>query len=494
MAALASGLVLGALFAPAALGFELGMEGELDSSFGQRGSVSTPARFAQPWSQARVQLARGPEGDLVEAAGETILRFLPDGQPDGAFGGAGRVSVALPPGWRFKLGDLAVDPEGRVVAIGTAVNEGSSLRPAPSFAAVLRYLPDGEPDPSFGGDGVVMRSFGLAVPARQRAARVTGSLGAVDGEGRISLVVGTVQSLPSCGGPPRPGQRDRLIARLTSAGKPDPSFGRGGVATIGPLATVSALTFDRRGGAVLAGPLPQSCGGGPRFAVVRLGPGGSRKSGFGTHGVSPFRGTAPVAVAVDHSDRVVVLCRSHRMRFANEHDAKILRLLPSGRLDPSFSGGWLVYEFEGPSYRWSSLVVDSRERPVLVGTLIKFPSRHGKRIHRWIVLMRLKPDGKSETHFGWQGWLAFTRFDFRSDATGSEALLDPEGRLLVAGTAVRPELDPGGGFVLARFLLSYPATPAGRGAGGPLPRAFRGGPPSPSPPSAAAPAGRRPRR
>src|SRR5262245_46100970 len=62
-------------------------------------------------------------------------------------------SVEDLPGVRDFLSDVAVQPDGRIVAVGTG---------EPGFAdfAVLRYLADGTPDPSFGGgDGKVTTDF-----------------------------------------------------------------------------------------------------------------------------------------------------------------------------------------------------------------------------------------------------------------------------------------------------------------------------------------------
>ena len=73
--------------------------------------------------QAALSLARSYTCHLVE--------FAPTCERVGAYG-------------------VAIDPDGRIVAAGTAGDGG----PAPRFGTV-RYLADGTPDPTFGGDGTV---------------------------------------------------------------------------------------------------------------------------------------------------------------------------------------------------------------------------------------------------------------------------------------------------------------------------------------------------
>lgn len=428
--------------------------GMLDPEFGSGGKVTTTIGLGAPWSQASVQLAEAPGGGIVVATGTKVIRYQPDGKLDPSFGSNGAVSVALPGRRRFELGDLGVDPEGRIVVIGTATASGSSRSPQPSLATVLRYLPDGGLDPAFGGgDGIVMTDFGLRSSPSSAAAAVTASLGGVDRWDQITLVVGTVQPVARCGGPARLRRRDRLIARLTPAGHRDRFFGDHGVQRIDPLERVASLAFSTGGETVLAGPAQTSCGQRPEIAVISLRQEGARRLGFGEHGTRRLTGSA-AAIAVDQRGRTVVLCKEKQRRARNEHSTKVVRLLPDGELDPDFSGGWIVYTFQGPLYKWSSLAIDSNDQPVLVGTLVK-PLQEGNatRFHRWLVVIPLRQNGRLQSSFGWQGWLAITRFDPRSDAAASEALIDGENRLLIAGTAHRPGLAPHGGLALVRYGL-----------------------------------------
>jgi Domain of unknown function (DUF5122) beta-propeller len=142
----------------------------------------------------------------------------------------------------------------------------------------------------------------------------------------------------------------------------------------------------------------------------------------------------------------------------DEHVTKLVRLLPNGDRDPSFDkNGLIVYEFQGPLYKWSSLLVTPSGRLLAVGTLIRpLPPKKrkdGVRFHRWFMAWPLQESGEQAGGFGWLGWLAITRFNSRSDAAASDALIGADGNLLIAGTAREPTLAPKGGFALARYEL-----------------------------------------
>jgi uncharacterized delta-60 repeat protein len=402
--------------------------------------------FNGSWSKVRVQLAEGPDGSIVVAGETRIGRYLPNGQLDPDFGEGGLVNVRLPDGLLFSLGDLGVDQEGRTVVIGTALARQAS------FATILRYERNGNLDPSFGGgDGIVMTNFGLQPAFGQRAAAVTATLGAVDPQGRIALIAGAGRSVSVCGRRQHLLRQDRLIARLTPAGTPDRSFGDHGIGSIGPLETVASMALSKSGDMVLAGTPREDCGSNPHLAVIRLRANGSNERRFGEHGSRRLTGSA-AAVAFDGRGRIVLLCRPQQLTL-NQSVSKIARLLPDGRFDRSFSKGW-TYKFKGPLWRLNVLAVDRRERPLLIGTLIHpLSPKNRPPFHRWFAVMPLRSSGEPEHSFGRAGWQAITRFDPHSDLAASEAVIDSEGRLVIAGTARRPRISAQPGFALARFEL-----------------------------------------
>src|SRR6185369_13479306 len=86
------------------------------------------------------------------------VRFNAGGSPDRTFGlaGTGVSTVPIPPSrsnfvpFFDGLVDLALQPDGRIVATGTA-DAGTD---GPILSVVARFRADGEPDPTYSGDGV----------------------------------------------------------------------------------------------------------------------------------------------------------------------------------------------------------------------------------------------------------------------------------------------------------------------------------------------------
>lgn len=422
--------------------------GSLEFEFGQGGKTITPASLGSQWTKASVRMAEAPDGGIVLGAGATLVRHLPTGTLDPAFGRGGILTIDLAEVTRFEIADVAVDSAGRIVVFGAATSSALGGKGIPK-PTVLRYLPDGEPDRSFGADGLVIAGFGLGSAGGA-------SLGTVDAEDRVILVTSSRRLDSGCDG--ARGAAGHLV-RLAVDGSLDPGFGERGRQSVSPLQRVSALSLDRSGGFVLAGSLPRDCSRGPELAVLRLRADGSRKRSFGSAGVRKLDGTV-AAIALDRRDRVTVLCKQKQSpQRRNKHFSKLVRLLPSGDLDPSFSeGGWIVYISEGPLYKWSSLLVDPHTgRLLAIGTLIRpLPpekQREGVRFHRWFMAMPIPERGGSASGFEGQGWISYTRFNQRSDAAAGDALIDREGELLIGGASRDPNLAPRGGFALARFEL-----------------------------------------
>lgn len=404
--------------------------GELDPSFGSGGRVATPGSLGSPWSRARVQLAVGGEGRIAVGTESLLVVYREDGQLDAAFGTGGSVSISMPGEMRFDLSDLGVDPEGRVVAIGTA---GTGSR---SSAAILRYLPSGALDSSFGGDGIVVGKFGL------RARSVVASLGKVDEEGRIAFVVGSRQRGYRCGGS-RLLRRDRMVVRLTPEGVRDPSFGNLGLQDLQPLERVVAMATGPSGGFVFSGLGRRGCGPKSPGGLLRLRKDGSHIGRFGA-----LTYDLPIAsVAVDSRERIVSLFKAEP-RPKGAEETTVARLLADGRVDRSFFGGAVGFEERG-RYRWSTVAIQPGDRPILVGTLTWQRPRRSV-----FLVVPMLVSGRLDWKANWQGWAWKDNLGWRSLSVANEALIDPQGRLLVAGTVRRSRMAPGGGFALLRFELS----------------------------------------
>ena len=128
--------------------------GSLDESFGAGGRVITT--FGGSDQAAAVILQ--PDGKIV-VAGQTdtglsidfaVVRYMPDGSLDGTFGGGGRVTTNFI-GNSDDLGSaIALQPDGKIVVGGSSEDN----------FAVVRYTPEGVLDSSFGTEGKVTTNLG----------------------------------------------------------------------------------------------------------------------------------------------------------------------------------------------------------------------------------------------------------------------------------------------------------------------------------------------
>ena len=137
-------------------------DGTLDPTFSTDGKVT--ASFG-PGNDGAGPVDVTPDGKYV-ASGESrqpttgidfaTARFLPDGRLDPGFSGDGRQTTALSAGNRNDIaGGMQVQRNGRIVVAGNA-DRGGATR---TDYALLRYLPNGDLDPSFGSGGTVFTDF-----------------------------------------------------------------------------------------------------------------------------------------------------------------------------------------------------------------------------------------------------------------------------------------------------------------------------------------------
>jgi len=181
------------------------------------------------------------------------------GDLDPTFGDGGWAITEVP-GY-FQTGDAVLQPDGRIVVIASAT--GNEM-------AAWRLQSDGDPDPSFGGDGLATIAFGRTSGAWAAALQPDGKLVLVGYAGRRVAV-----------------------ARLMPNGEPDASFGVGGSTTI-PLEEKAAgddvaIASD---GSIVVGvsfvegrhPYRYAIGA----ALLRLDPQGTLDATFGSQGIVSF--------------------------------------------------------------------------------------------------------------------------------------------------------------------------------------------------------------
>jgi uncharacterized delta-60 repeat protein len=202
-------------------------DGKLDREFGEEGVA-----FVPPGKQA---LAVAPNGSsyLTSASESTLTKLTPKGVLDPRFGTEGTVDFPLAK--RHYAPEAVVRlPDGDLVVAGNLDSRHGS-RPA-----VVRYLPDGRVDRSFGKSGVEVVKLG-----RGRQWQVETM--AIDRKGRI-LLAGSAPRRHPRGCCTQAG----MLIRLDADGRLDRHFGRGGGVLAGGGALTQVNSLALRGNRILA--------------------------------------------------------------------------------------------------------------------------------------------------------------------------------------------------------------------------------------------------
>lgn len=404
------------------------------------------------------------------------------GDLDSGFSGDGRVVTDLDRGSNDEALAATFDGQGRLLLAGYSFKSPAGIR-----SALVRYLPDGSPDPGFGGDGIVLDDHSGGLVATDVA---------VDAAGRIVVAGQNAREEPAA-------------IRFLDDGRIDPGFGRGGVAHVPyeaydhPSFAIQALELDRFGRIVLAGSA-WAPSGGADLGAVRLLDDGSPDPSFGgdglaTHSLWPNGPETATDVFVDAFDRIVLAGGTwvpHGDR--NVGRFALARLYDDGRPDPSprGGGGALIAMNERGAFATSAALAGAstallagRAAPHTGfakvwgdGTMAKGFGKNGRaRLAtsgaQWamdmaidgagrpvaaigaprlslpgvgaLIATRMRPDGRPDRSFS-NDSRALARFG-RWRATATSLALDASGGIVVAGFGKRSGTKHGD-FVAARFL------------------------------------------
>lgn len=164
------------------------------------------------------------------------------------------------------------------------------------------------------------------------------------------------------------------LARYMSSGRLDRRFGTGGVVqtAFANGASALALAIDAKGRAVVAGSSASS------IAVARFTTAGRLDRSFGQGGLVltsfPGREVGAQAIAVLAGGRIVVAGGGQRSDGTGGGFA-LARYLPSGQLDPSFSSDGLVVTTLGEEAGAQGVLIASHGRIVAAGSAQLMPGQ-----------------------------------------------------------------------------------------------------------------------
>ncbi len=371
------------------------------------------------------------------------------GTLDPTFGAGGKLVTSIQSSVDAAPRCLAVQADGKYIAAGQVLGTSGTRD-----IALVRYNVDGSLDTGFGTAGEVVTDLGgdevisgCAIQADGKIV-VTGS----SGQGQ-ALDDGLEPSL-------------LVVARYTSDGKLDSTFGAAGVVltNLGVTDDVNnhgtGVAVQSNGQIVVCASLADGFGGGVNngnFIVVRFNSSGALDSAFGSHGVAMAHlgdnsgASTPFSLAVQLDGKIVV---AGETTVTSSYRAGVLRLNADGTLDSTFgNGGIAIIDMvlapgSDDNSSANHLVIDAEGHILVSGPCFVRDGQGG--VTSFFAIARLTPSGQLDATFGNEGLVNST---FDTDATWITVLAD--GKIVLAGITASPQ--PGTG-VSAIFLDRYTAT------------------------------------
>jgi len=364
---------------------------------------------------------------LVVTVFLSIVSAHAEGNLDPAFGDQGMVVTD------FGIDDdealaLAVQADGKILLAGFSTN--SVLKDV----AVARYLPDGKLDASFHATGYTTLNIGGGNAMAQAIV--------VQEDGKI-VIAGT-----SDNGANEASSAVFLI-RLTDTGAPDTSFGTSGTLVL-PLGDKTGNAFDLQmtldGNILVAG----TAGGsnGLQAMIARVDQQGKMDTAFGTDGIVLIDRdyeTAAHSLVVQSDNSILLAGYSKPEGTAG---LSLFRLKADGSFDEAFGtrGEVRISDKQGEAVIYD-MAAQADGRLVVVGT-------YDNGEYREVILGRFLANGQIDTSFGTAGMV---RSDLGYDSVGYGVAVQKDGAILVTGYT---QTVKGKDIILLRYGVEKAATEA----------------------------------
>lgn len=404
-------------------------DGDLDPTFGNGGKVVTDFNNSTDWLSS---IAVQPDGKIV-AIGTTnpsnkfaLARYNPDGTLDATFGNGGKVITVIA-NVRESAAGLLILPNGKIMISGSIDLPSSSN----SSFALLRYNSDGSLDTTFGNGGIVTTNVG---PDDDQAYRLAlQSDGKIVAAGRKGIHFNVSEQ--------RKG--NVALARYNPDGSLDTTFGNGGTVISdfgqGLESYAIALIIQPDGRIIIAGESSYE------FLVARYNPNGTLDTTFG--GGDGFA-LANFSSNWDHGkdavlqpDGKIILIGSAEVNSPDDNLA-LARYNSDGSFDQSFgNGGKVLMATQG---QLNAAVLQSDGKMIALGTS-----------NATFLLLRFNVNGSLDTTFG-NGGTVTTSFGGNT-AEGRDLVFQADGKLLAGGFSPASPYYQNSDFALARYLITTTA-------------------------------------
>jgi uncharacterized delta-60 repeat protein len=366
-----------------------------------------------------------PDGKIVVAASGSVVRYLPDGSVDSSFGDGGYVTTGI------STGALALQADGKIVVAGSSGPVSDTIL---SEFAVARYTANGSLDTGFGTDGITKTVIPWQAPPDTINRELAGATALA------ILPSGEILAAGSTGGDFIEASGWFALAEYRPDGSLDPTFGNAGIVQTGFIAQdwLSGIAVQPDGKIVATGSGEDCCHGGldiAQMALARYKPDGSLDPAFGTGGKVTTNGWEPAdpnvylrggPPALDGGKILVAGATLHNDGSVGY--PVLARFDAGGGLDSAFGEGGLVRirrQLGGPT-----AMLAQKDGKILIAESSSQPERS--------ALVRLRPNGRLDTSFGRGGIVSFS-------GGGSTLALQADQKILVGGGS-------GNAWTLARLL------------------------------------------
>ena len=421
---------------PGSIDFTFGTNGKVLESFGTSNKCNTVAVL----KSGKVLTAGKTAAGLYNAVG--LIRFHSDGTLDSSFGSIGKVTLSMYPNDQAECLKVLEIKNGKILAL--IEEEGVGNNNYAYNVVVVRLEANGEIDSSFGINGFVKTELGYDESCRDMQ---------VDADGRIVLAGRQIEFKGTS-------STNILLLRFLENGVKDSSFGREGVVITNINGTktdeeANSLIIQDNGRIVIGGKLYKNiyANSDSRFLLARFLDNGMLDSSFGTNGVSitQFSNNDDVinSISLQPSGNIIAVGTSYtqgdNVYYYAYSGIAIAQYLPNGQPDLSFGKqGKLIIKRISVNTEGKVVLVQPDSRIIVACMQYK---RTYKEPGNFLV-MRLYKSGIVDSSFGNNG---FAVADFGSREDLSSAVLQDDGKIIVAGSHYPIDHNDDEKFALARF-------------------------------------------
>lgn len=293
--------------------FIIAAPGDLDTTFANAGLRLTPVSTEDIISGLAIQT-----DDKILIAGSTkasdpelfLARYTTSGILDTTFNTTGTQTLLV--NNRTEVNGIVLQSDDKSVVAGFVFDTQTKM-------FVARYTTAGVLDTSFNGTGYNTQSIGEGATANAVGLQSTGEI----------IIAGTAV----IGGIPH-----FALARFSTAGALDATFGTSGITTteIGTIASIAAIAIDGSDNIVVVGNANN------QITLARYTSAGILDGTFGTGGIfQPTIGYSSIAydIAIDSAGRIIVVGSAF---VTDTNYSLVIRCTSSGALDGTFGTGGIV--------------------------------------------------------------------------------------------------------------------------------------------------------